>query len=1070
MKANKISLKFVAIVLIVVLSAGFCAAAYAFFTSDFVKDLLGKIDDGTKTVVEVGSYGDLFAASVGNDGTGIFNDGNPVSQKSDRKVITLTNDVTLQNDLTVTADVHLNLNGNKLYLNGYNLAFVHGYHGTVRVYNGTIVTDNVPTEGQTANSGIIYFVTPNASAATDGVTFFNRANTALGVSDCCVDLSNSDSAIAFCALQVVTNKLANVTDGLVQSPSFDGLSAKTDTVFSAEEFLYSKNCFAGNAAEEHPCVFAFKDFDLPTHIYAMDGVTVSYSSSDSSVLTDGGKISPDVSQIKTANLTVTVKKKGVTIGQTTLCVHVASDQSADQILSYGKTAAYGAMAKFFSQTENKYVFARSLQLPTRIAAGSTYVTLSYAAYENEALSSEVANVVSSVPGSDSVCLIEPTSAVQYLAVTVNDAETLKFNVLASDAGLIRTQASYAQDFIIQNYGGSIVLGRTNSETEPTPTFQFQKLYTPVTGNAHTSITKIEYSIINDTNSLYELNGCASPLDRNSSDGELHVAEGKNPLNFVQTVQLNCKFYFDSTDETAEIQIPVRCDGEQSGNVNKFLPYYNEYDRTFFTTTSCYTTKTFEMPFASGDGSSDFVVCYDMLSVSQNATGETVYNWNALKGISVGLFYNGTLHSLAPITGEYQTYASYVNALNAHLDTVEPYAPGSRLAAIKTILAYGDSKWVFTITTSGDGALIAQNQDFEFVYNYRNVANDNFHRYDNESNLPIGTAFTLPGILIYGGTYDNSVSDQNMYQWMYYTFGNETAAYSAQSVVLTDWLKQNKNVDVTTGYGLTYLAKATDLNGLQCVIGSTYVNLSGMNLATSYATNIGYICSMSSVETLILTNCNLGGGSSSTSPEDDVLANLSKLKNLTELNLGNESGVTTNRNTIYSFKFLTDIPSLNKVYVYNNLDSSTVDGVFYGALGLVNMEYFSELTSAGVTVYDRKGDGAALVFSQTSDINDFKTLQAIEYQKKLVEGQSITVAYNQFVGITQSDLGLKTSYTVGTGTYSATGTITFGYDGEETTATSFYANYNLTLSNGGTSYNVVIKVVFDVVRVAAEVTA
>lgn len=1067
MKANKVSLKIVAIVLIVVLSAGFCAVAYAFFTSDFVKDLLGKIDDGTKTVVEVGSYDELFAASVGNDGTGIFNDGNPVSQKSDRTVITLTADVTLQNDLTVTADAHLNLNGNTLHLNGNNLAFVHGYHGTVRVYNGTIVVDNIPEEGQTANSGKVFFVTPNASAATDGVTFFNRANTALAVADCCVDLSNSDSAIAFCALQVVTNKLANVTDGLVQTPSFDGLSAKTDTAFSAEELLYAKNCFAGSAAEEHPCVFAFKDLDLPTHIYAMDGVTVSYSSSDSSVLTDSGKISPDVSQIKTANLTVTVQKGGKTIGETTLCVHVASDQSAKQILLYGKTAAYGAMAKFFNQTENKYVFARSLQLPTRIAAGSTYVTLSYAAYENEALSSEVASVVTSVSGSDSVCLIEPTSAVQYLAVTVNGTETLKFNVLASDAGLIRTQASYAQDFIIQNYGGSIVLGRTNSDKEPIPTFQYQTLYTPASGNAHTSITKIEYSVINDTNSLYELNGCTSPLDRDSANGELHVAEGKNPLNFVQTVQLNCKFHFDGTDETAEIQIPVRCDGEQSGNVNKFLPYYNEYDRMFFTTTSCYTTKTFEMPFASGDASSDFVVCYDMLSVSQNATGETVYNWNALKGISVSLYYNGAEHPLTPITGEYQTYANYVNALNAHLDTVDSTG---RLAAIKKILAYGDSKWVFTIKTSGVDALIAQNQDFEFVYNYRNVANDNFHRYDNQAGLPIGTSFTLPGILIFGGTYENSVSDENMYKWMYYTFSNEIADYSSQSVVLTDWLKQNKNVDVTTGDGLTYLSKATDLNGLQYVTGATYVNLSGMNLASSYATNIGYVCSMSSVETLILTNCNLGGGGSSTSPEDAVLANLSKLKNLTELNLGNESGVTTNLNKIYSFKFLTDIPSLNKAYVYNNLDSSTVDGVFYGSLGLVNMEYFSELTSAGVIVYDRKGDGAALVFSQTSDINDFKTLQAIEYQKKLVEGQSITVAYKQFEGITQSDLGLNTSYTVGTGTYSATGTITFGYDGDENTATSFYTSYNLTLRSGSTSYNVVIKVVFDVVRVAAEVTA
>lgn len=1064
MKANKISIKIVVIALILALTAGFCAAAYAFFTSEWYKQLTGQVDNGNVTVKEISSYDQLFAASIGDQGA-IFNDKSPVS--SNACALTLTKDVTLDNDLIVSADVHLNLNGHTLYLDGHTLSFMHAYHGTARVYNGTVVTDDKPAEGQTANSGKIYFVTPNASGAADNVTFTNRQGETLSASECCVDLSQNQYAVAYLALRAATNKLANAVDGELSVIDFDELISKTDTEFLPSTFVYEKNCLANGNETEHACVFAFDDLDLPTHAYALGDVTLTYASSNASALTNGGKVTASRDGIQNAELTITAQKGEQTIGVTTLTVHVVDCTLGDQLLAYGKTAANALMARYYDKTESKYVFKRALQLPTSISAGSSSVTFAYEAFSDQGLTAVVDKVITEQTG---VCLIEPTSSVQYLVITVNGSQKLTYAVLASDAGLVRTQASYAQDFIIQNYGGSIELRRTNPASETVPTFGSQLLYTPSSGNAHSSIVKIEYALVNDTNSLYELTGCDSPLTVTSQDGSLQVAQNKNPFDFVQTVQLNCKFYFDGTTETTEIQIPVRCSGEQSNNVNKFLPYYNEYDRMFFTNTACYTTKTFQMPFASGDSTADFVICYDMLSVITDANGNSAESWNSLVGITVSLFYDGKDHVLTATSGTYQnqSYASYVNALNEHLNELNST---DQLAAIKQILAYGDSKWVFTVYTSGANALPEQNQNFEFVYNYRNVANDSFHRYENNSDLPIGTSFTLPGILIYGGTKSNSIGDLNMYKWLYYTFRADETEYFDGQVVLTDWLKQNVKVDITVdGYGKTYLANATDLNGLQYVVGATEVNLSGKDLSANYAANMRYICQMAAVEVLNLSNCKLSvsSGNSATDPEDEQLALLSQLKNLTTLYLGNESGTTTNLNTIYSFKFLTSLPALNRVYVYNNLDSSTVGGVFYGALGLVNMEYFSELVDAGVTVYDRKGDGDALVFSQTSDINDFKTLQGIEYQKKLKEGQSIKVAYEQFDGIAQSDLGLKTSYTVGSTTYRASGTLTWGYDGDEYSATSFYVTYNLTLSSGYTSYSVAIKVVFDVVRV--EVTA
>ena len=451
-------------------------------------------------------------------------------------------------------------------------------------------------------------------------------------------------------------------------------------------------------------------------------------------------------------------------------------------------------------------------------------------------------------------------------------------------------------------------------------------------------------------------------------------------------------------------------------------------------------------------------------------------WNSLQGIAVSLYYNQTDHFLTATTGGFKDYTNYVNALNAHLDEVDGT---SRNKAVKKILDYGDSKWVFHVYTSqtnGNTALPDYNQNFEFVYNYRLVASSggNFTRYDDFSDVPVGTAFTLPGILIYNANTttasDGIITDINMYTWMYETFGTDNDGYQSGKVVLTDWLKQSIAVDVTSGKGQTYLANASNLNGLQYIVGATYVNLSGMNLATDYEANLGYISQMAAVETLILQNCKLStvGNISASNPVDTVLAKLTALKNITTLKLDNKYNNTTNANTIHSFGFLTSIASLNRVYVSNNLSTSTIAGVFYGSQGLVNMEYFDELVGAGVTVYNVNA-GSDVAFTETTGINDYKTLQGIEYQTKLTGNQSITTVYECFVGATPTDFGLKTSYKVGTSTTPITVTnasISWSYEGTDPTkSTRFYVNYTFTLS--GTT--VTIQVGFDVVRVAATTT-
>ena len=1082
MNANRITTKTIAVIVaVVMLVACGAASAYALFTSEWFKTITGQIsNNGSVTTVEVSSYADLYKYVGGNADGSLFNDGSATTTTAQRIVLKFTKDITLEYNLVVTADCHIDLNGKTLYLNGNYLVLSHAYYGSTIVKNGKIVLDKYVEKTDDATTtelvlGKLYFVTPNAAASVEDVSFALRSGTAKTAADCVVDLGANQAVLAYNALRIVTNKLANGVDGLVNTPDFDTLAAKTDTEFAADTLLYAKACYAdGDNAEKHACVFAFADLDLPTHVLAYDGYTVEYTSSNTAVLTDFGKVTPSASGIGTANLTITVKHDGTTVGQTTLCVHVVDVTRSSQLVACGKSLVSAYMQGFYSQQESTYLFKRSTQLPRKVGTAGHYAELAYKTFSDGQLTNEVTDTIKTY---DNYVMLEPTSAVKYLQVTVTangNSSTLVYSVTASDAGLVRTQASYAQDFVVENYGGKISLSRTGDTTAITPDFTTKTLVTPKTGNAHESIVSILYSLINDTNSLYTLTGCGSALTADSDNGLLSVAEGKNPLNYIQTVQLNCKFTFDN-GEAVEIQIPIECTSDQSENINPFLVHYNNYDQMFFTNTACYTTKTFEMPFATGDGDSDYIVCYDMLGVDSDNN----FVWNSLQGIAVSLYYNQTDHFLTATTGGFKDYTNYVNALNAHLDEVDGT---SRNKAVKKILDYGDSKWVFYVYTSAttdQAALPDYNQNFEFVYNYRLVASSggNFTRYDDSSDVPVGTAFTLPGILIYNANTttasDGIITDINMYTWMYETFGTDNDGYQSGKVVLTDWLKQSIAVDVTSGKGQTYLANASNLNGLQYIVGATYVNLSGMNLAASsaaYEANLGYISQMAAVETLILQNCKLStvGNISASNPVDTVLAKLTALKNITTLKLDNKYNNTTNANTIHSFEFLTSIASLNRVYVSNNLSTSTIAGVFYGSQGLVNMAYFDELVGAGVTVYNVNA-GSDVAFTETTGINDYKTLQGIEYQTKLTGNQSITTVYECFVGATHTDFGLKTSYTVGTSTTPITVTnasISWSYEGTDPTkSTRFYVNYTFTLS--GTT--VTIQVGFDVVRVAATTT-
>lgn len=1096
-KTQRISFKIMLFVFValLILSVGI-SSAYAFFTSDLYKSLTGQITANGNGIamIDVSSFSDLWMYSVGSEEetiatsteiTGKYNDFSQVSKSTDRKILHLTSDITLDADLTITGDYHIDLGGKTLYLNGHDLAISHTYSGSVIISNGTIVVDEeIETSGETegeeatAAQGKIYFDTPYSTPTVDTVVFATRegltAGTTLEAADYALNVSKNTRVIAYHALKSAALKIVNYADIIPATVSYADLIAGTGTDFSTNLFLAEKLCAVSGESTAEVCAFVFDDLDLPLYIGAYKDVAISYSFANG-YIDEYGKVTKS-SDIENETLTITITKGGETIGSSTWTLHIVDPSNSTQATTAGQSILNAYMYRYYTNTAEEgaaanytYELQRAIQLPKKVEfySGNDVYSVSYAfaAYSDSALTNQVTgdDLITSL--SDYAWLLQPTSAVRYLQATLtygtsSTGTTKVYNVTASDAGLIRTDASYAQDFIVENYGGEIVI--TATKTGDTYSFSSYTLKTPESGNADSRILSVQYTLINDTNSLYALDGCDTALDRTATkDGTLYVQTGKNPLEYVQTVQLDCLFTLENS--TVDLQIPVRCRVSEGDNANAFLPYYNYYNQMIFATTGSYTIQTFDMPFASGDGASDYVVCYDIAveTATKDADGNTTYTyeWNSVKGITIELYYNGTSHALTPTTGSSEPYTGY----NTYVAALENYLSENSIT-LEEIIAYGDAKWMFTIDTSATSEIGDTDQDFCFVYNYRTIKGSTvFTRFADSSERLITTSFTLPGILKYSATTtgDGIINDASMYEWLGKVFGGDS--YTDGGVILTDWLKQDKSVDVNDATYGTLLQSVTDFSGLQYLTGTTYVNLSGVDLSTNYEANIAAIAKMTALQKLNLSNCKLSNsGVSTTNPVDSALVGLTSLENLTTLWLGNEYGTTSNLNTIYSFEFLLDMPSLSSVYVYGNLDSTTVAGVFYGSEGLVNMGYFEELTSEGKSVYNTVSVTSALLFNQVSGSNDFKRLQNLEYQRKLKTGMSITTIYEQFESATVDDFGLATSYTVNGGNANVSGqSLSWGYEGDDpTTSTCFYVQYTLTVS--GTTVTITVK--FDVVRV------
>lgn len=1031
---------------------------FAYFTKSL--SLSKTIDesgiDNSAVVVSIPDFS-TFAFYV-NEGTytsaqeaieGSWNDGSAVSEVSSRRVLTLSSDLTLTRDVLMSSDAHLDLNNHVLYLNGHTLAIAHAYAGSQVIENGTIVLN---ADGETTNGGIV-IDTPRSSIYLEDIAFETFDGTSVTETDAVTVLDMEPEYLAYRALALVASVFASPTDPSPLPLSSPLLAASTlvtgaNGVYSYDPALFLTTrgaCLVGS--QDETCIFVTDDLELPTRVSAYEGLTYSYVSSSPAVLSSRGDVHAVSSGITTLTLDVSVARDGTVIGSASFTVHVVDITSEAQVMTMTRELIATALASRYDDADGVYVFNRGAQLPSLLSfGGSTSVSFGYAAYTTSACTVTSAAAFTQVSGEDMINF-EPSTDSHCLRITLSPtvsgsagiAVTIDIAIASSDTGIVITNASFAQDFLERAYGGTIIVpSHKDTIDETIYTYDNVSLLQPDAEATAHGITGITYALLNNGNGVYEI----------ITNETLQVVTGKHPRDYVQTVQLDILFAF-SDGSTVDMQLSVFCDdADSSNNISAFLPYYTDYSMKLYAATSGYTIDGFTMPFSYDRIA---IVCFDIATVVDG-----VLTYNTVPALSVALYYDGASHDIGTPTGATGSYA----------DLLDAYLTANSLT-LASLIAYGDTKWVFSVDTS---LIPTTNTSVLLIYNVKmTAATTNWTVYNDDGVIKYST-YILPGILRYDASTDKStnadiIKDESFYAWIYNNFYTDNS-YTAggtdylTKLILTDWLEQNVTLSVVDEPAL---ASITDFAGLQYLVGTQVLDLTGAITSATEADQIaGYIAQMTSLSTLVLSDCAFRDKTSSSADDNGTVSGFAALPSLKVLRLDG--------NDIYSFAFLEDFPALESVYLYSNLSASTVDGIFYGSVGLTNMGVFQSLTDAGVAVYNTASTSGtsttAILFENAKEVTDYVNLQNIEYQKKLATGVSITRLYKDF-STNPTMYSLKTSYTIGESSYTVSNRVlTWGYLDEtgafqtsadgvaDTVSTVFVLRYTFTLS--GTSVTLTMK--------------
>ena len=1001
------------------------------------------------TVVTVSTFEELFRASQAS----AYNDDAAVAPATSASRITLrfAADILMETDLTVTADVDLDLDGHDLLTGGHTLSFRHTYHGAFVMSGGRVILSG-------SGEGAITAETPNAAVLFDGITVGTLSDDGTftpAESDGHLRIITASPAyLAYHFFGTVASALADDVT-ILTSPATAPASAPTDFTSALFWQVAKAACQTHGAT---PCAYLFGHVDLPRHYLGYTGAIVSYATA-AGVLDPSGRLTGTGDETLTATLTID--------GTAYTCsfdLH-APDISTDAAQA---TVAADLVARYLGRfyvgtvtegdetvTVDKYVLNRDIYLPARFGA-LPLVKVSYAGYTVEGNSTFPREDQATAPTEDTVLFI-PTTDTEILEVIVSSAagtslDTKRYTMTSDNTVTVRSAVTVANDLLKKWYGTEISVSAngdgsyTYSGPESADSFSGYlplygiEYYNTYNGGAYAAaypgVESIRYSVVygNTGAEYYAITDEGDTLWQ-----RLSVATGK-PEEDAGRVYLNIELRVTyggvASDVTLQIPIDCRLRGGGTG-LSRFLPYYSVLNRTVADETGGYTLSSFYLPF---NFQRDLpVYCYAFtVDGADTAAMETLRSILGLTLIGADgneTILDGVIETVT-VTGDDGTSDTYpILSFAASLAQAVPTADDYR-ANVQS----GKVRYRVTLNTA---AVPAINTQVRLVYQYKMAyAADTFTTYDSFSE------FTIPGVLHHGA----EIADENFFIWLYNSFRTSGDAITSAdgALIRTDWLTRNVPLDFPNS-GDTYLSAVTDFTGIRYMIGTQYVDLTGATVSGGVIREIAY---MRSLLTLNLTSCGIVLTPTDENPFEAWYADGSTLSNLTTLRLGG--------NRIYSFAWLESFctgvaTSLTDLYLSGNVPvpgtTASADNVFYGSAGLSNYDTYQVLQNAGIRVYSGGGtDTPALFADSRSSSQVYLALRNLEYQNTLPAGVDIEKIYAD-LSVRPADYGISATG-ITNGDYNCTLTsVSLAF--ARVSDTVFSLTYTAT-ATGGSQYRMVLR--------------
>ena len=998
----------IAIVMSIFLFTGVSVFAYYIFF-DGGKEASIDLDIEDENVVLVSSYNQLIEAGTNDK----YNDYSSVSNSSSRTIIRLDDNITLEGDILLTRDIHLDLNGKTLNLNNKTLTIKNFYSGCFMIYNGTINSGS--------GNGKIVLDMPNMYYISDSITYKNDTLTSTE-EDIVSVLNLNEKYTKYSALYLVGEALSSDIVKKNEFKTFDEVNELAS--FTPSLFVLNKACTYNDKIAE-ACSFVWQNLSLPKYYLSSD-IVITYESSNHNILSDDGILNGSFGD---CNLTVTVSKAGWTSTSVTFKLHVIDITDEEVLTEVGFALIEDYLADYYVPSDliikdsvvlndYYYEFNHAIMLPKTIFGGN--ITYSYKTTDLDGENNN--SVIYLANPTDNTYVFGPSSKDYHLVVDVLGTKK-SLNMYSTYVGLEETVAYYIVNYL---YGGSIIFDRASSGKELVSLATINQassgddLYELKEYLSKYGVTGISYSLKGDVYNDYEI-----------VSGTLKTKDGVIPSDKESNVTIRVSFensYYD-------IDLFVEYLDSNGSTLSSYLTYYSIYNAGV----PSELETEFEMPFSTNNIAP--YTCYDVATYTTQKVGSgensyvrvntTLYKPRNLK---IALWYDGK-EQLVFSYGA--TSVSFTNQLDSHLS--------SKSLTLQAIAAKsGSNRAYYKFSIDAQNSLNT-NTKLVIIYNYKfDQAETTWSRYEHTSNDLTDnntTYFTVLGGLFYNvnGTVDYAVKDDDFFVWIYNKFRPRVTGYSdiasasSTRIIPIDWLGQSAIIDKTD----TALASVTDFSGIKYLTSVTEVNLSGGTLSNNVLNGIS---EMRSLKRLVLRNCGLTNVSS-----------LSKLSNNGTLKI-----LDISNNNINYFDGISDITSLEKVYLYNNNQTDK----YLGSKGICNYQAFADLMRNGCAVYNDISNNVPVLYAESNSLDDYRRLKEISYQDKLKDGLDIRDLYESYSTLNSNITNVPDGNRPGNNPFGlqTAGRLSWGYQGDATEGTKYIqkevtANANVTantyyeLSNG-----------------------